>query len=112
MLADCKDSLSQIRSYLRDEFSFSDDEAFEMIDAYLRDLEKQLFKAKFFLECGDTDSLRRTGHAIKGLASNIGSSRVSGFGKLIEDGSGSSLDAICSISSQVESLKAERNEAR
>ena len=104
------DSIAAIRKHLKVEFELDETDIDEMVVDYLSNLGRLLGEAKAAV---DMTSLKKIGHAIKGVASNLGSNSISGSGKFIEDNAapGVSKDlfqsAINSIGRQYEALKAE-----
>ena len=106
------DSIAAIREHLKVEFELDETDINEMVADYLLNVGRLLGEAK---AASDMLALKRIGHAIKGVASNLGSHSVSASGKFIEDNAapGVSKDffqsAINSIGRQYEALKAEND---
>ncbi len=108
-----RDSLESISLYLKDEFEMDAQDIEEMLDEYFKNLETLLATAADNIAEKDFQALRKTSHTIKGVASNIGSTSISGMGKLMEieaacADTGACLKIVDSIKGQYEAMKAAR----
>ena len=78
------DTLSDIRSYLANEFEMGDDDANEMIEMLIDSLISQIQQLKDALKSNDTEAIGHIGHAIKGSAANIGAKHISETGEALD----------------------------
>ncbi len=110
-----EDSLASISSYLWGEFELDAEDISEMVDEYLKNLGELLAESSEQLKAGDFRGLKTSGHSIKGVAANVGSSSVSSLGKTLEEKALSGDSKLCeeligSLSRKYAALKAAKDE--
>lgn len=110
------DSIAKIAKHLKTEFALDSADIDEMLSDYLSALGKLIAETKSSLANADAQALKKAGHSIKGVASNLGSNSISKQGKFIEDNAKPGFNsetfqpALESISRQYEKLKAEHSQ--
>jgi HPt (histidine-containing phosphotransfer) domain-containing protein len=83
-MTNLKDTLSNIKKYLADEFAMEEDEVTEMVELFLESVVTSGEKAKNEVANGNATQLANIGHTIKGSAANINALYFSELGLDIE----------------------------
>ena len=79
------DTLTEIKTYLAEEFGMDGDDIKEMTDIFFESIDSILSELDTNLASENFDALSKLGHTVKGSAANIGAAKTSEIGRELQD---------------------------